>query len=167
MAGFYIWLCIPITAEKYWPENLEIEGFHPFPEKGEKHNAWLTALQYPKPAYSSSPKADFWWGEAQHAEKLPAPPQLWLPAPGSWAGLGAELAQLSWGSGRHLGASTYKHPSQNSADLDGRVCSVPSESCSLLPCLCITMRCRKSRGFSPSAKLPRSHLWLLSCNACP
>lgn len=93
MAGFYIWLCIPITAEKYWPETLEIKGFHPFPKKGEEHNAWLTALQYPKPAYSSSPKADFWWGEAQHAEKY-----LLLPSSGCQhrgAGLDSALSWLS------------------------------------------------------------------------
>lgn len=51
------------------PENLGIEGFHPVPEKEEKHNVWVTAFQHLKPAYSSCPKADFWWGEAQHAEK--------------------------------------------------------------------------------------------------
>lgn len=52
------------------------------------------------------------------------------------------------------GASTYNHLSQDSADLDGRVCSASSESCSLVSCLCVIMQHRKSHDFPPLLSCP-------------
>lgn len=78
-------------AENFCPGNLGIEGFHPIPEKEDKHNAWLTAFQYPKRAYSSSLKADFWWGEAQPAEKY-----LLLPSRGCQCREGGLDSVGSW-----------------------------------------------------------------------
>lgn len=38
--------------------------------------------------------------------------------------------------------------------MDGRVCSTPSESCSLVSCLCVTMQHRKSHDFPPLPSCP-------------